>query len=255
MLDYSEDKLALIVGNSRLHWGWFQGKNLKHTWDTPHLKKPIQDGELPTDLFPQKVTRYLAKTTFVYLVSVVGEQKRLWDNFEPKKVVTLDDIPLSNIYSTLGVDRALCVYGAGETYSYPVLVIDGGTALTYTAVGKHRQFLGGAILPGLTLQLQALATQTDALPQISLPKSLPQLWSYSTVSAIASGIIHTTIAGIYDYLSAWWKTHPDGVVILTGGDAILLYHYFEEKYRACAENIIVDQTLMFQGIANLMDDE
>ncbi|PSO50883.1 MAG: pantothenate kinase [Cyanobacteria bacterium SW_9_44_58] len=245
--------LGLIIGNSRLHWGCFQNNTLFKTWETPHLQQPIPNQQLPTHLFPEDIAQSLPKEVWIYLVSVVTPQTKLWENYPHKTVVTLNDIPLDNLYSTLGTDRALCAYGAGETYGYPVLVIDGGTALTYTAVGEQHNFLGGGILPGFGLQLKALAQQTDALPEIGLPDRLPALWATSTKDAIASGIIHTTITGIYNYVTAWREQYSDGVVVLTGGDAILLHSYLKQKYSALAEKMIIDQTLMFQGLANLME--
>ena len=242
--------IFLVIGNSRLHWGWFQEGKILQSWNTSHLEKPVNT--LPTHLFPTEITQSLSETVFIYLVSVVEKQTQLWENYPHKHIITLDDIPLTNIYSTLGVDRALCAYGAGETYGYPVLVIDGGTALTYTTVGTRRNFQGGAILPGLSLQLNALTEHTAALPQVSLPPTLPQLWATSTSSAIESGVIHTVTAGIYDYVSHWWRDFSDGVVILTGGDAILLQTYLKQKYPLFSENIIVDQTIMFRGIAQLI---
>ena len=244
--------LVLIVGNSRLHWGYFRRGKLIKTWETSHLEKPITAQQLPTDLFPPEMTQSLLGKLPVYIASVVTSQTKLWDNYEDKTIITLDDIPLTNTYSTLGIDRALCAYGAGETYGYPVLVVDGGTALTYTALGRQRNFQGGAILSGLGLQLNALAKHTAALPQVSLPDSLPQLWANSTQSAIESGVIHTVTAGIYDYLTQWWRDFSDGVVVLTGGDAIRLQNYLKQKYPLLSGNIIVDQTLMFQGIAQLI---
>jgi type III pantothenate kinase len=242
--------LALIIGNSRLHWGWFEQHQLLYTWHTPHLEEPIT--ELPTHLFPAAITQFLTGSVSVYIVSVVPEQTRLWATYPQKIIITREEIPLRNTYATLGNDRALCAYGAGETYGYPVLVIDGGTALTYTAVGKQRQFLGGAILPGLRLQLQALGQQTAALPEIALPEILPPLWATSTGSAIASGTLHTLLSGIHHYVTVWQQQQSDSVIVLTGGDAIPLYAYLQEKYPALAQEIIVDQTLMFQGIANLI---
>ncbi|MFB6277222.1 MAG: pantothenate kinase [Halothece sp.] len=245
--------LGLVIGNSRLHWGWFKNKKLFKTWDTPHLEKNITNQQLPTHLFPQEIVHLLPEKVWIYIVSVVSQQTKLWEHYSYKTVITLDDIPLHNLYSTLGNDRALCAYGAGETYGYPVLVIDGGTALTYTAVGGQHNFLGGAILPGLRLQLKALAQQTDALPEVSLPDRLPELWATSTTSAIASGIIHTIITGIYNYVTAWREQYSNGVVVLTGGDAVLLHSYLTQKYSALADKIRIDQTLMFQGLANLIE--
>lgn len=246
------DQLGLIIGNSRLHWGWFQNSQLVQIWHTPHLKKTVSNHQLPTYLFPKPITQLLPDNVPIYIVSVVAQQMKLWENYSNQIIITLDDIPLRNTYATLGHDRALCGYGAGETYGYPVLVIDGGTALTYTAIGEQRNFLGGAILPGLSLQLKALAQQTDALPEVSLPDTLPSLWATSTASAIASGIIHTTITGISDYVTAWWEQYPDGVVVLTGGDALLLHAYLTQKYSTWADKIMIDNMLMFEGLAHLI---
>jgi type III pantothenate kinase len=243
--------LALVIGNSRLHWGWLEKGKLVHTWNTPHLEKPVTDSQVLRHLLPAEMTRLFSGQTFVYIISVVAEQTQLWENYHPKKIITLEEIPLNNVYSTLGSDRALCAYGAGETYSYPVLVIDGGTALTYTAVDQQRNFLGGAILPGISLQLKTLAQQTSALPEITLPHTLPSLWATSTPEAIASGIIYTTVAGIYNYVTSWWQQFPNGVVVLTGGDATLLQRYLQQSYPSLADKIVLDQTLMFQGIAHL----
>jgi hypothetical protein len=33
--------LALIIGNSRLHWAWFMGEKLQQAWDTPHLLESV----------------------------------------------------------------------------------------------------------------------------------------------------------------------------------------------------------------------
>ncbi|MFP4133568.1 MAG: pantothenate kinase [Halothece sp.] len=276
----SQNFITLIIGNSRLHWGYFQGRKLLKHWDTPHLdnlvipfwtigatfqitKPPFQRGvggipslrevengitKLPSHLFPPDIPNDLP----IYIASVVSKQTQLWNNYPNKKIISLEEIPLTNTYSTLGIDRALCVYGAGETYGYPILVIDGGTALTYTAVGKEHNFLGGAILPGLQLQLRTLNQNTDALPEVSLPDRLPKLWGNETKSAIASGVIHTVISGIDNYLTAWWEEFPEGKVILTGGDGRLLQQLLKEKSPISADKTLVDQTLMFQGMAKLI---
>ena len=93
--------------------------------------------------------------------------------------------------------------GAGETYGYPVLVIDGGTALTITGIDANRRLIGGAILPGLRLQLRSLSVGTAALPEIILPQQLPPRWSNNTPDSIASGILYTVSAGISDFIQDW----------------------------------------------------
>ena len=73
-----------------------------------------------------------------------------------REFIGLEDIPLEGLYPSLGVDRALALWGAGATWGFPCLVIDGGTALTLTGGNGDGFLVGGAILPGLRLQLQSL---------------------------------------------------------------------------------------------------
>lgn len=75
-------------------------------------------------------------------------------------------------YDTLGVDRAAAARAAAGLYGYPCLVIDGGTALTYTAVDVDGQLQGGGICQGLNLRLKSFAPYTDTLPAIKLESAL-----------------------------------------------------------------------------------
>jgi len=63
---------------------------------------------------------------------VVPNQRELWANYGNLRIITLKDIPLLDLYPTFGIDRALAVLGAGKKYGFPCLVIDAGTALTFT---------------------------------------------------------------------------------------------------------------------------
>jgi type III pantothenate kinase len=145
------------------------------------------------------------------------------------QIITLADIPLKNLYPTLGVDRALALYGAGESCGYPCLVIDGGTALTFSGVDGDRQLIGGAILPGLGLQFRMLAQNTAALPKVHLPDSLPPRWAMDTQGAIASGILRTVLAGVIDFIQAWQQQFPTGAIAITGGDGAWLYQQLSQQ--------------------------
>jgi type III pantothenate kinase len=68
----------------------------------------------------------------LYLASVVPSQTALWQTYPDVHIITLDQVPLQGVYPTLGIDRALALWGAGETWGWPMLVIDAGTALTLT---------------------------------------------------------------------------------------------------------------------------
>ena len=106
---YDKQWLALLIGNSRLHWAQFKGELLVKSWDSSYDYK-IDNTDLP-----------------LYIASVVPGQTNVWLNYPNCKIISLHNIPLKGIYLTLGVDRALAAIGAINVYGYPHLVIDGGT--------------------------------------------------------------------------------------------------------------------------------
>ena len=221
-----------MIGNSHLHWAEFQNNQIRQTWHTPH------------NTAPENLFSLLGKIPLV-LASVVPSQTGHWLTYQPQ-LLTLKDIPLQNLYPTLGIDRALAVLGAGVTYGFPCLVIDGGTALTLTAVDDQRRLVGGAILPGLGLQLQSLGDRTAALPQLQLPKTLPSRWASSTPEAILSGVIYTTLAGLNDYINDWLAQFPNSTVLLTGGDGEFLQQGLQTvNANTQKKNLIGDRQLIF----------
>ncbi len=153
----------------------------------------------------------------------------------------------------MGVDRALAASGAIALYRQPCLIIDGGTALTFTGVNRGKQFIGGAILPGLRSQLISLNQKTSALPAIELPQTLPNRWASSTDEAIASGIVYTAIASIQGYINDWLEQFPQGKIIFTGGDAELLSKYLHLVSPDLARSIAIEPNLVFWGIRLLYE--
>ena len=78
--------------------------------------------------------------------------------------------PEIGLYPTMGVDRVAALYGAKLHYGAPVLVIDGGTAMTYSVLDNNAQIIGGGISPGVKGRLQSLADYTGSLPIIDHDK-------------------------------------------------------------------------------------
>ena len=231
--------LALMIGNSRAHWGLFGGETLLQTWHSP-----LKTGKLK---FPQLSDH--RQTLPLYFASVVPTQTAQW-HAPHSREITLADLPLGGIYATLGIDRALALWGAGVTYGFPCLVIDGGTALTITGADRG-ELVGGAILPGLGVQLQSLAQKTAALPKVNLPTVLPKRWAQQTPEAIQSGVIYTVLAGIKDFMADWWEQFPHSPIILTGGDAALLLGYLQSF--PDAPQVTVDTNLIFWGMRAIVD--
>nr|MCS5630284.1 type III pantothenate kinase [Pirellulaceae bacterium] len=101
-----------------------------------------------------------------------------------------------------GVDRLLSALGAmgARENSFPMVVVDIGTAVTIDAVTADGAFLGGVIMPGIYLSSIALANYTDRLPEVEVNISdlsgLPQPIGTCTEEAIAGGLVWGLIGAI-----------------------------------------------------------
>jgi type III pantothenate kinase len=243
--------IALNIGNSRLHWALFKGDQIQAKWDTSHISEKLEDLLIQ---FPYDRTANLIKLANqsnlqrsidfeVWLSSVVPEQSKYWRDYA--HFIQLDHVPIQQIYPTLGVDRALALWGAIQTYGSPALVIDCGTALTFTGANDKNELVGGAILPGVRLQFQALGNQTAALPTVEQIRTLPNRWAKDTVSAIESGILHSLLAGIRDFISDWTEKMGESAIVLTGGDAPLIYQWLE------LEQVQLDLDVVFWGMRSI----
>jgi type III pantothenate kinase len=260
--------LGLVVGNTRLHWGLFRQQQLLAVWHTPHLT-PAQVADLLDHRFGVAAWRSLQtlpKGTLdeltelatnlpslsplrLVIASVVPAQTLLWQGYPYCREVTLADVPLANLYATLGIDRALNLLGAGDRYGWPSLVIDAGTALTFTA-GTATGFIGGAILPGLTTQLATLKAHTATLPTTQLESPLPPRWARDTAAAIRSGVIYGTLATLTDYVQAWRQDYPAGQIVLTGGDGPKLSQWWQSRNQK-TPGMTLEPHLTFFGLSLL----
>ncbi|MEH1891818.1 MAG: pantothenate kinase [Nostoc sp.] len=264
--------LALEIGNSRLHWALFLGETLSSAWDTDYIPESLIQqltkcqtlNDLLEKIFPpdQRTDKqeghadnsFPASPPPLVLASVVPSQTAIWQTYPNVRVISLDQVPLKGVYPTLGIDRALALWGAGKTWGFPMLMIDAGTALTFTAADDNQCLIGGAILPGLGLQFASLGQQTGQLPLIEMQNfaSLPPRFALNTTEAIKSGVIYTLIAGIKDFLEAWRQLFPNGKIAIKGGDRTLLLNYLQALYPEIATHLIVEQNLIFWGMREIV---
>lgn len=269
----TEMTIALAIGNSRLHWGLFKGKNLQKTWETKHLSiQAVQH------LSQDEMTEFLVRTVIesiekqsaqklisnnpelaplgkpelgvlpLVLASVVPAQTKLWHSYPDSRIITLDQLPIEGLYPTLGIDRALTLLGAGTQLGWPILVIDTGTALTFTGADVNRRLVGGAILPGLGLQLWSLGEKTAGLPVVMLPDHLSERWAGDTESAIVSGVVRGVVAAVNDFIEDWLGLFPHSHIALTGGDRTVLLKYLTTTFPDTATRVIETPEAIFWGL-------
>lgn len=251
--------LALSIGNSRLHWAWFQAEVCKQVWHSPHLdasageklmnawnRGELWSGDIESDGPPQ--WEEIAPNPPLWVASVVPQQLALWQSYLRLNLISLEDLPLLGVYPTLGIDRALALVGAATQSGWPVLVVDAGTALTLTGADSEGRLVGGAILPGFGLQLQSLSEKTAALPPVTFPTPLPPRWALTTTEAIASGVIYGIGAGVRDFINDWKERFPTSAVVMTGGGGEILLRVLQQSAPEIAKQAIAMPDLIFTGI-------
>lgn len=225
----AQEWLAIAIGNTRIRAAIFNSDRFEE-YSCTHQQLSTLEVKLAAKNFDR-----------IAIASVVPSLITYWHSLPQTQIVTTSDVPLPGLYSTMGVDRALAAFGAGETYGYPVLVIDAGTALTLTGIDANRTLMGGAIMAGLRSQFSSLHQNTATLPDISIPETLPTRWATDTPSSIQSGIAHIILTGLQAYINDWRSQFPDSQVILTGGDRDRL-----KKWGLQVDEI--DENLIFLGL-------
>jgi type III pantothenate kinase len=124
--------------------------------------------------------------------------------------------------NTLGTDRICDALAcAALLRGKSCIIIDVGTAVTVDYLRNGRIFEGMAILSGYSMQLDALHTQTDALPRIDISSlggaaevSLP---SKSTEDCIKAGILYGMAGALDRCIGVCKRNWGKGIIIATGG--------------------------------------
>ncbi len=139
----------------------------------------------------------------------------------------------------MGVDRIANAVAGYNLVKKPVAVVDFGTATTITVVGKKKDLLGGAILPGLELMQGALHEKTAQLPVIELRKPVKAL-GRSTSASILSGVVYGTAGATEALIKNMEKELGFRLqLVLTGGHAKLMSSFLPPNH-AVVPHLIFD---------------
>jgi len=227
--------LCLDVGNSQIYGGVFDNEKLKISFrrtsrsgassdelglflravlrengvDPKRIKQIAICTVVPEVLHSMKncCLKYFDRTPFVLQAGVKTGLKIKYRN------------PLE-----VGADRIADSIGAVQLYPGENLVVaDFGTATTLSAINSDKEFLGGAILPGVRISMEALETKTSRLPTVEIIPSKEAV-GRSTVESIQSGLYYGTMGAVTHLVEKMSDEVFDGKkprVIGTGGFASL----------------------------------
>ena len=117
----------------------------------------------------------------------------------------------------VGADRIVNAVAAYELYGGPIIAVDFGTATTFDCVSKQGEYLGGVIVPGIHISMDALFERASMLHRVEIarPKSVI---GRTTTGAVQSGLLYG-YAGLVDSMVERIRGElgSDARVIATGG--------------------------------------
>lgn len=148
---------------------------------------------------------------------------------------------------TVASDLVAAAVAAKEEYPLPCVVVDMGTATTLTVVDRGGKYIGGAILPGVGLSLNALAEGTALLPHIEIAPPRCVI-AANTVDCMKAGIVYGTagsVDGLLDRIAEELGEEPATVVATGGISHVIVPH--------CRHRILLDDTLLLKGLRIIWD--
>ena len=169
-----------------------------------------------------------------------------------KKVIAREPITVSHTMKTglelcvdrpeqVGADRIVIAAAALQEHSAPLILIDMGTATTMEVLEPENRYMGGVIIPGVRISLDALTGRTAQLPGISLDRP-GSVVSTNTVDCMRSGIMYgaaSMLDGMIERIAE--ERGMDFSVIATGGIAQFIVPL-------CRHRILLEKDLLMRGL-------
>jgi len=146
-----------------------------------------------------------------------------------------------DVPSQVGSDRIVIAVAALAEYEAPLILMDLGTATTIEVVEPGNIYMGGVIIPGVKVSVDALTSRAAQLPGISLDQP-KHVIGKNTVDCMRSGIMYGTagmIDGIVDRMEE--ELGHKSTLVATGGMAQFVTPL-------CKHDIILERDLLLKGL-------
>ena len=217
--------LAVDVGNTNIVLGIFKDQNIERTLrvTTLSVKTASEYGMLFRELIPDwRDVKGVSISSVVPPINPTLRQVCLeYFRLDPFIAHWQADLGISmkvDFPAQIGADRIVNAAAAYRLYGGPVIILDLGTATTCCAVTGGGDFIGGVILPGIGISMEALFKSTSKLPRVELDRP-DRVIGTNTVASLQSGIYYGYV-GMVDGLVARFKDEmgsEKALVVATGG--------------------------------------
>ena len=224
---------VLDVGNTNTVLGVYEGEELKYHWrmETNRNKTEDEYGMVVKALFEhvglsfQDISGIIISSVVPPIMFSLERMCQKYFHLKPLIVGPGMKTGLNIKYENpreVGADRIVNAVAGIHLYGSPLIIVDFGTATTYCYVDEDKQYMGGAIAPGITISTEALYSRAAKLPRIEIARP-NDIVGKNTVAAMQAGIVYGYVGqveGIVSRMKAQSKIEPK--VIATGGLATLV---------------------------------
>lgn len=244
--------LAIDVGNTNIVIGGLDGDGIYFTARISTDKSKTSDdyaAKMKNILEIYQIDRTqieggILSTVVPALAVVLGDAVERIIHCRPMVVSAAMDtgvnIRMDNPKQT-GSDLIVDAAAVLAEYPQPTLFFDMGTATTVSAIDRNGDYIGGMIIAGAELSLEALSSGTAQLPHISM-EAPDKMLGKNTIDCMKSGVIYGSAAMVDGIIQRAEEEMGESLtVVATGGIAKRVVPY-------CRRTIICDENLTLKGL-------
>ena len=244
--------LAIDVGNSNIVLGGYSQDTLLFTLrissdiskTSDELAVNIKSVLAIQNIRPENIDGAIISSVVPQLTLSLKEAIKILTNREAMVVEpgikTGVNIKIDNP-AQLGSDLLVGCVAALHLYKLPSIIIDMGTATTFSVLDEKGNMIGGAIMPGVRTAINALSAKAAQLPFISIEAPEKAIGT-NTVQSMQSGVVFGNAAMLDGMIDRFEKELGSScTVIATGGLA-------EEISRHTKHEIVYNGELLLEGL-------
>ena len=224
--------IAVDAGNTHTVVGLFDGNDLRDQWRIATNANRTSDEHalLLAQFLSQhgrgfgEVTGMVVSSTVPRLTAVLRTLAERYLSVAPVVLEpgTRSGVPI--LYDNprqVGPDRIANAVAAFRRYGGPTIMVDFGTATTVDATSAKGEYLGGAILPGIEISLDALFQRAAALSWVELTKPR-RVIGKTTAESVQAGVLYGFAAAVDGLVRRFEAELGPCTVVSTGGLAELV---------------------------------
>jgi type III pantothenate kinase len=216
------------VGNTNTVLGVYEGDELKYHWRVETHRNRTEDefGMIVKSLFEDsgltfsQIDGIIISSVVPPIMFALERMCKKYFHINPLVVGPGMKTGLNIKYENpreVGADRIVNAVAAIHEYGSPLIIVDFGTATTYCYVNEHRQYMGGAIAPGIGISTEALYSKAAKLPRIEITRPEGVIGK-NTVAAMQAGIVYGYVGQVEGVVKRMMnQSEKKPTVIATGG--------------------------------------